>query len=599
MLPLAASLVLNLVLVPVSGASVPEPTSPPAAAVDARVRIETSPIVGLGPEAGIGRRDASDVIRIGELDLVLYTRLSADTPLYPAPYTGEIWYATSEDAGHTWTERGRLLGHGPAGAFDAVGVFEPNVLRTADGGLWLYYSGVGPQFNFRFESQRRVEPVRIGVARLFVNELSGEARAARGQGGRPVLEPSPRAERDFDSLRVCGAAPILRNGLVSLYYAARQYGRPGATSTLGLTRAQDGAGPFERAHEGRAVLPFSGDAVLHAWRGGVLALLTTRERGLYWAADGEHFARLSVRVLGRLSAPGVLRDEPGSGSMAPEADAAPAPHTVWGLHTGGERPDPYLERFEYELSPEFADPPRPLQAIPSSHRAAHWTAGSTWLAQHRQSLESAAARPRHYVFLGDGLTEGFGGHERASAAPGAEIWQQTFAGKEVLNLGIAGDRTEHLLWRLDHGALERARCRAVVLQVGGNNLGEDEPADVALAVESMLRRIQHGLPFTEVVLLSIPARPADDAERVARIRGYNQRLSRLARWPRVSFLDLARELRDAEGRPRPEYFGDDGPFLTRAGYEKWASALGPLLDSIEEPVPEGAAQMLDELDRDD
>jgi lysophospholipase L1-like esterase len=582
MLPFSACLALTIA--PSLGAGT---SSPGLASQTGRVRIVTSPVTGLGRETGVGRRDASDVIQVGDLNLVLYTRLDAEAPLYPAPYTGKIWYATSSDQGNSWIERGLLLDHGPSGSFDAVGVYEPSILNAADGSLWLYYSGVGPEFNFRFELQRRVEPVQIGVARLFVDVQTGEARAERLESGRPVLEPRERSGRSFDSLRVGGASPLLRNGLVNLYYRARQYGRDGAGSVLGLARSSGGTGSFERAHQGRDVLPFSGDPLLLPWRHGILALVTDRSRGFYFASDGEHFARLPVQVLGRLNAPGVLRGITDSDEV------------IWGLHGGGaERPDPYLERFQFQLSSQLPEPPRALQAIPSSHQAAHWHPGSTWLAQHRECLESAATRPRDYLFLGDGLTEGFGGHDRSRTTPGAEVWAREFEGKQALNLGVAGDRTEHLMWRLDHGALDNARCRAVILLVGGENLEEDSPADVTLAIESLLHRIQYELPFTEVVLQSIPARPAVSGELWERIAACNEQLARLGRWPRVNFFDLARELSDAEGRPRPEYFDSASPLLSAAGYEKWVGALVPLLDSIEEPVPESAAQKLDELNQD-
>jgi lysophospholipase L1-like esterase len=562
--------------------------SDPWASSEVGVRIETSAVDGLGREAGVGRRDPSDVMRVGGLDLVLYTRLTSTAPLYPAAYTGEIWYATSSDAGHTWTERGPLLAPGPRGSFDFVGVFDPGVLRAADGTYWLFYSGVGPQFNFRFEENRRVEPIRIGLARLSIDSSSGEVLAERVGKDSPILSPSAPEERGFDSLRVGGAAPLLRNGLIHLYYRARSFGLDSSASALGLALSGDSGGPYERAHEGLAVLPDSGDALLLSYRGGVLALLSSRQRGLFWAPDGEHFARMTVRVSGQLLDPGASRD------VIRPAQATAS--KVWGLHVGALHPDPFLERFEFELSEELPLPARTHLATPGSYRAAHWAQGTNWLAQHRATLEDSARRPHDYAFLGDELIEGFGGHGRSSQTPGATAWQGAFSRKEVINLGIAGDKTQNVLWRVDHGVFQHARCRAVIVQVGGNNVGQDDPEDIALGIESILRRLLHELPFTEMVLVSLVPRVGDGADRLAAVADCNQALARLARWPRVNYLDLAAILTDPGGAARPELFEAQGATLSATGYEKWAGALGPLLARIEELVPEGAAQKLDELE---
>ncbi len=48
------------------------------------------------------------------------------------------------------------------------------------------------------------------------------------------------------------------------------------------------------------------------------------------------------------------------------------------------------------------------------------------------------------VFVGDSITDGWRGGGKA-------IWQKDFAPLKALNLGIGGDRTEHVLWRLQNG----------------------------------------------------------------------------------------------------------------------------------------------------
>lgn len=558
--------------------------APAAASTSRGVRITTSPVEGLGFESGVARRDPSDILRIGGKDYVFYTRVTPEAPLYPAKYAGEVWFASSQDGGHSWREEGRALGHGKDGAFDSLGVFEPNLVRAADGELFLFYSGIGPTFNFRFEGVRRVEPVRIGVARVQFD--GGSLQTRRIPKAAPVLVPSERNARGFDSLRVTGAAPVLRNGIVHLYYEAFDLSQPSASSTLGLATALDPRQRFRRSHEGRSVLPFGGEALMAPHQGGVIALLTNVGRGLYWAADGEHFARMPIHVSGRLTKPGLWRSQEEGEGVAP-----------WGLHVARETSHPYLERFEIQLPTELPSPLEATLAAPNARANPKWRRDSGWLDHHRASLELLAERPSGVLLLGDGLIEDLGGHDRTAGAAGADAWRELFADREAANLGFGGDRTQHILWRLAHGLLDQARVRCVVLAVGGNQVGDDSAPEVAAGVEAILQRVQHGLPRAEVVLLS--ALPARDPKRQAEVASLNREFARLGRRPRVRLLDLTARFGDEDGRLRSDLVHAEGEGLTSAGYRELASALDPVLLAIEELVPEGAEKRLQELGGED
>ena len=60
------------------------------------------------------------------------------------------------------------------------------------------------------------------------------------------------------------------------------------------------------------------------------------------------------------------------------------------------------------------------------------------------------------LFFGDSLTEGWD----------AAVWERSLASRGALNAGVSGDRTDHLLWRLQHGNLAGPEPRAVVLLIG-------------------------------------------------------------------------------------------------------------------------------------
>ena len=133
------------------------------------------------------------------------------------------------------------------------------------------------------------------------------------------------------------------------------------------------------------------------------------------------------------------------------------------------------------------DPLTTTTPIPSSEdraAAAGWLDGGNWLDQHADICAIGLARPVEMVFLGDSITQSWGGRGRAVGAPGAPAWERYFAPRNAANFGISGDRTQHVLWRIDHGNFERIDPRAVVLLIGTNNLGHAAPFDVARGVEA-------------------------------------------------------------------------------------------------------------------
>ncbi|HVY70641.1 MAG TPA: hypothetical protein VHH73_11985, partial [Verrucomicrobiae bacterium] len=60
----------------------------------------------------------------------------------------------------------------------------------------------------------------------------------------------------------------------------------------------------------------------------------------------------------------------------------------------------------------------------------------------------AAAGNVDLAFVGDSITQGWEGNGAK------DVWQKYYGSRKAINLGIGGDRTQHVLWRLDHGNLD-------------------------------------------------------------------------------------------------------------------------------------------------
>ena len=120
-----------------------------------------------------------------------------------------------------------------------------------------------------------------------------------------------------------------------------------------------------------------------------------------------------------------------------------------------------------------------------------------WCKLHEKLVKSAATwRPPTgggLALLGDSITESWRGTEFGRRVPRAHgvprVLRETLGARwpEPLVLGIAGDQTQHLLWRLQHGEAAASWTQVpemlTVLLIGTNNLGAGQrPAEAAAGV---------------------------------------------------------------------------------------------------------------------
>ena len=76
-----------------------------------------------------------------------------------------------------------------------------------------------------------------------------------------------------------------------------------------------------------------------------------------------------------------------------------------------------------------------------------------WQARHAQMNERIKQGNADLLFIGDSITHGWEGE-------GAAIWEQFYAPRNAVNLGIGGDQTQHVLWRLENGNIAGVSPRA-------------------------------------------------------------------------------------------------------------------------------------------
>lgn len=186
--------------------------------------------------------------------------------------------------------------------------------------------------------------------------------------------------------------------------------------------------------------------------------------------------------------------------------------------------------------------------------------------------------PIELVFEGDSITDGWrNGDQR-------DIFEAAFGQYNPFNTGISGDRTEHLLWRIDHGELDGLHPKVVVMMIGTNNLGNRPPQTPKQTIDGItcvVKAIQQKLPDTKILLLGVFPRgaKADDPFR-AKIKEVNAAISKLDDGTHVKYLDFGDKFLTPEGELTREIMPD---FLhpNYKGYEIWANAIKPTVDRME------------------
>ena len=181
------------------------------------------------------------------------------------------------------------------------------------------------------------------------------------------------------------------------------------------------------------------------------------------------------------------------------------------------------------------------------------------------------------VFIGDSLTD-FWTHY------GLDTWETKMAPLKAGNIGIAGDRTEHILWRIEHLDFHRAKPEVFVLLMGTNNLGmvpPDPPEAIIRAQKKAIADLFRQFPQSRILLLEIPPNGFDPDSYYRQGAIATNALMRKTPWPeRVKLVPLYADFVDEAGHWKPG-LTVDGLHFGADGYALLGKILeGPLKEAL-------------------
>ncbi|MFM7244795.1 MAG: GDSL-type esterase/lipase family protein [Planctomycetaceae bacterium] len=171
------------------------------------------------------------------------------------------------------------------------------------------------------------------------------------------------------------------------------------------------------------------------------------------------------------------------------------------------------------------------------------------------------------AFVGDSITRRWRGEGNK------EVWSKYWGSYRAVNMGIGGDQTQNVLWRLQNGQLDGYQARVFVVMIGTNNCWgrKTVPEDVAAGIKSIIDLIQTKQPKTKILLLSIlPVGEKPNPGRKSR-EAINALISTFSGGP-VDYMDISTKFLEPDGTISKDVM-PDYLHLAPKGYEIWSEAI--------------------------
>lgn len=220
----------------------------------------------------------------------------------------------------------------------------------------------------------------------------------------------------------------------------------------------------------------------------------------------------------------------------------------------------------------FANLPAPGAEYRS---AAGWREGTDWWKQYEDINDQLlASKEVDILFIGNSITQGIGGNRRnVTYKPGKRIFDSIFSEYKYVSAGISGDRTQHILWRLQHSSLKNIPVKCIVLAIGVNNFSDDTPEEIVEGIRSATLWLRKFKPDTKVLLIGpLPAGVNDDHHYRKEYEAVHRILKNLDHHGAI-YMPLSDQFILDNGVLDPQFYSSDGIHLLEKGYAQWAMAI--------------------------
>ena len=193
---------------------------------------------------------------------------------------------------------------------------------------------------------------------------------------------------------------------------------------------------------------------------------------------------------------------------------------------------------------------------------------------YHKALNAIAAKGDvDLLFVGDSIT-------MAWKSDGRGVWDERYAPLKAANFGLGGDKTEHVLWRLQNGNLDGIKPKVVVLLIGTNNVGRISSEDLAGGITANAQEIRKRLPDAKVLLMGLfPRGETPDHKHRVQVAEVNAIIAKLDDGQHVFYTDIGDKMILPDGQI-DKAFLPDLLHLSGKGYKLWADSIQAKIDAF-------------------
>jgi beta-glucosidase len=204
-----------------------------------------------------------------------------------------------------------------------------------------------------------------------------------------------------------------------------------------------------------------------------------------------------------------------------------------------------------------------------------------WQPRHQAVVERVKQGNVDLLMIGDSITHGW---EKS----GKPVWDKYYANRNAVNMGFSGDKTEHVIWRLQNGEIENINPKLAVVMIGTNNsAGDYTPEQIADGVKAVVCQLRTKLPNTKILILAIfPRGDSEQRKDKTKDASYNEQWKRnddavrifkkIADNKMIYFLDINKKFLNKKGE-LPRDVMSDLLHPGEKGYDIWAKAMEPTI----------------------
>lgn len=176
------------------------------------------------------------------------------------------------------------------------------------------------------------------------------------------------------------------------------------------------------------------------------------------------------------------------------------------------------------------------------------------------------------LMIGDSIT-----HYWESDGP--DVWAKLFENTTSINLGIGWDRTENVVWRLEHYDFSNVHPSKAFLLIGVNNSGSSAPENIGRGNRKICEILHEKFPQMTIYVQKVfPWGEKDKNGKNEKREQINAAIEKeVGDLDYVTVLDLGPLFLTPDGKLDLSVMMPDLVHLENAGYQRWADFIRPFV----------------------